>query len=413
VDLLLSCGVEIAALRRHGPTLEKTRVRASDQSLVRFDRGSRHDAVEPPTDEVLDVIGSADAVIVADYGAGVTANEAVRAALTDLAHAARRRPFLWDPHPDGAPPVPGAWLVTPNEREAIAGAPATHGPRITRVTEAARMLLRQWSAHAIAVTLGADGALLAGASGPPLLVPARPVKGDTCGAGDCLAAATAVALVGGALTSEAVEAGVAAATDFVANGGASSLSRRSARGEHGGGSARVMVDVRDGDLRGGDGDGGDDGAAIGLPAARRHVARARARDGIVVATGGCFDLLHAGHISVLEGARALGDCLVVCLNSDRSVRRLKGSSRPIQAAEDRAAVLASLKCVDAVVIFEEDTPQQVLATLRPDVFVKGGDYSLGSLPEEATLRAWGGQVVILPYLAGRSTTALLAQAGIG
>ena len=137
------------------------------------------------------------------------------------------------------------------------------------------------------------------------------------------------------------------------------------------------------------------------------VAAVRARGGTVVATGGCFDVLHAGHVATLEGARGLGDALVVLLNSDDSVRRLKGAGRPVSTAEDRARVLLGLSCVDAVVVFEEDSPEAALADLRPDVWVKGGDYEGTDLPEAPLLRSWGGRVVLLPYLSGRSTTAVL------
>jgi rfaE bifunctional protein nucleotidyltransferase chain/domain len=130
----------------------------------------------------------------------------------------------------------------------------------------------------------------------------------------------------------------------------------------------------------------------------------------VVATGGCFDLVHAGHVGLLESARRIGDCLIVCLNSDASVTRRKGPGRPLNPAADRARVLAALGSVDAVVVFEEDTPEAVLARLRPDVWVKGGDYSVQDLPEAETLRAWGGQAVVLPYLDGRSTTLLTRRA---
>jgi rfaE bifunctional protein nucleotidyltransferase chain/domain len=131
-----------------------------------------------------------------------------------------------------------------------------------------------------------------------------------------------------------------------------------------------------------------------------------------VATGGCFDLLHAGHISVLQAARALGDCLVVCLNGDASVRRLKGPDRPLVPQQDRAALLAALSCVDAVTIFEDDTPERVLEELRPDIWAKGGDYSDSELPEAAVLERWGGRAVILPFLDGRSTTKLIEQVAV-
>jgi rfaE bifunctional protein nucleotidyltransferase chain/domain len=117
--------------------------------------------------------------------------------------------------------------------------------------------------------------------------------------------------------------------------------------------------------------------------------------------------VHTGHIATLRAARALGDCLIVCLNSDESVRRLKGADRPLVAEADRAAVLDALDCVDAVAVFGEDTPVEVLERLRPDVFAKGGDYAAADLPEAAALRRWGGEVAILPYLPERSTTRLI------
>ncbi|MDQ3679294.1 MAG: D-glycero-beta-D-manno-heptose 1-phosphate adenylyltransferase, partial [Actinomycetota bacterium] len=238
-------------------------------------------------------------------------------------------------------------------------------------------------AAAVAVTLGARGALLVDGDGPPLVVPAPSVKGDPCGSGDRFAAAAAGLLADGALPSEAVVGAVAAASAFVAAGGA--------------GGFRV--------------DPGQDGGPEPGADADVVVSRVRKRGGTVVATGGCFDLLHAGHIATLEAARALGHCLVVCLNSDSSVRRLKGPERPLVPAGDRAAVLSALACVDAVVVFDEDTPEAVLDRLRPDIFAKGGDYAMANLPEVTTLARWGGEVVVLPYVEGRSTTHLLKQVG--
>ena len=139
------------------------------------------------------------------------------------------------------------------------------------------------------------------------------------------------------------------------------------------------------------------------------VSRVRAQGGSVVMTGGCFDLLHAGHVRMLAAARRLGDCLVVCLNSDESVRRLKGGGRPVVGQEDREAVLLALESVDAVVVFDEDTPAAVLERFRPDVFAKGGDYALERLPEADVVARWGAEAVVLPYEEGRSTTRLLEE----
>jgi D-beta-D-heptose 7-phosphate kinase / D-beta-D-heptose 1-phosphate adenosyltransferase len=131
-----------------------------------------------------------------------------------------------------------------------------------------------------------------------------------------------------------------------------------------------------------------------------------------VATGGCFDLLHPGHIRTLEAARALGDCLIVCLNSDASVRRLKGAGRPVVNEDDRAAVLRALRCVDAVLVFGEDTPAAALERVRPHVWAKGGDYRGRDLPEAAVLERWGGEAVVLPFVDGKSSTRLIEEASL-
>lgn len=135
----------------------------------------------------------------------------------------------------------------------------------------------------------------------------------------------------------------------------------------------------------------------------------RPRDRAVVFTNGCFDLLHAGHVASLVAARALGDALVVGLNSDASVRRLKGPGRPIVPEADRACLLAALACVDAVIVFDDDTPRALIAALLPDVLVKGGDYEVSEVVGREEVEAAGGRVVLVPTLPGRSTTGLIER----
>jgi rfaE bifunctional protein nucleotidyltransferase chain/domain len=302
----------------------------------------------------------------------------VRAALASLGAT----PIVWDPHPNGPDPVPGCALVTPNAAEAAAAWPGDAGAGLARHEERARALRRRWQAVHVCVTLGSRGALLVHADGPALAVPAPNVgAGDPCGAGDCFAATAAGRLAAGALPSEAVRAAVAAASAFVAAGGAAVWPARREQPA--------------------------DSDAFAL------ATRVRGEGGTVVATGGCFDLLHAGHVCALEAARALGDCLIVCLNSDDSVRRLKGADRPVVPETDRAAVLAALRCVDAVAVFEEDDPRAVLRELRPHVWAKGGDYAVSDLPEAETLAEWGGRAVVVPYVAGRSTSRLIEVARAG
>ncbi|WP_442272299.1 D-glycero-beta-D-manno-heptose 1-phosphate adenylyltransferase [Streptomyces sp. M-16] len=384
--LLRDAGIRVIDLGLAGPTPVKSRVRADGRTVLMFSRAP--EAVPGPrrtlTEEERALVAGASAVLVSDYGRGLTGDASVREA---LAAAAPATPVVWDPHPRGARPVPGARLVTPNRAEASGFAPGIAGGDLGSDIERGRRLVDLWQAVGVAVTRGADGALLLdSAKSSPLAVPGRRVAGaDTCGAGDCFAASATALLAGGALLSEAVTGAVRAAEEFVAAGGAAAWTA---------------------------------GAAAAAPEPEpadplEAVARVRAAGGTVVATGGCFDLLHAGHIALLASARMLGDCLVVCLNDDDSVRRLKGPRRPVVTASDRAAVLGSLASVDGVVVFAESTPAEALRRIRPDIYVKGGDYRVDDLPEAALVDSWGGRTVILPYVDGRSTTRMVDKILLG
>jgi rfaE bifunctional protein nucleotidyltransferase chain/domain len=139
-----------------------------------------------------------------------------------------------------------------------------------------------------------------------------------------------------------------------------------------------------------------------------HAVRWRtAQSGAVVFTNGVFDLLHAGHIDLLTAARAQGDRLIVALNSDASVRRLKGPTRPVRTEDERAYVVAALEAVDAVTVFEQDTPLEIVLALRPDVLVKGGDYNLDTIVGRREIESWGGRVQVVPLTPGQSTTRII------
>lgn len=379
--LVGEAGVTVMDLGREGPTPQKVRIRAGGRSLLRVDHDAQPSAVGGPSAALDDVLTGAAAVLVSDYARGVAAQPRLR---RTLARCARSRPLVWDPHPLGSRCVPGVGLLTPNEHElaSLAGDPRRRG--LAALTARARTLAHRWGADAVAVTLAERGALLVLDGAEPLLAPAPTVDGgDPCGAGDRFAATAAVSLAGRAVLSEVVEASVRAASAFVAAGGASAF--------------RVA------------GTPSAARAPATLPDPAGLIAEVRSRGGTVVATGGCFDLLHAGHVATLQAARHLGDCLVVLLNDDDSVRRLKGDDRPLQPVADRAAVLRAIGCVDAVEVFSEDTPIAALERLRPDVYVKGGDYALGAIPETDVITRWGGQLVTLPYLPGRSTTRLVRE----
>lgn len=369
--------VEIVALPADGGTPVKRRVRADGHNLLRLDEGGRAAAWGGAVAQVDAVLGQADAVLVSDYGRGLTSDPHCRAALDA---AGQLVPLVWDPHPRGAAPVASALVMTPNlsELRGMAGSWVT-APGRGAVRDAAVLAsaaVTHLDLRAVAVTLGRVGALLSFGEGPPEMFAAQPATGDPCGAGDRFAVSVAVALAGRELLSRAVATATDDATAFVAAGGAAAFDAGSADQPH-------DADQRD------------------APGHRRPPG------GVVVATGGCFDLLHAGHVAMLESARALGDRLVVLLNSDESVRRLKGASRPIMPQGDRVRVLTSLACVDEVQVFDDDTPAAALERLRPDIWVKGGDYAGLRLPEEDVLDRWGGQAVVVPYLQGRSTTGLV------
>lgn len=346
-------------------TVSKTRIRTAGRTLARLDEVHRGQAPGDSLDPGL--FEQAAAILVSDYGLGLTSRPEVRGLLRS------ERPTVWDPHPRGSAPLPGMTAVTPNEAEARrfagTGSAADQG----------RVLLNRWRAQCVAVTCGADGAVVVMPSGNATRIPAPSINAsDTCGAGDAFAARLTSALADELDIHQAVQVAVTGSADYLRRGGVSGLARA------------------------------DRPASTGN--ARAVVAEVRARGGRVVMAGGCFDLLHAGHVSYLQAARALGDCLVVALNSDDSVRALKGPGRPVVTQHDRQRVLQALECVDAVVIFSEATPQRLISEFQPDVFAKGGDYHQGSIPEANVVRANGGDVVVLPSLAGRSSTALVAAA---
>ncbi|MEU8184167.1 PfkB family carbohydrate kinase [Micromonospora sp. NPDC049044] len=391
--LLAAAGVQVYPLALSGATPEKIRLRARGRVLLRHDRGGTSGEPGEPSDEVLRVIGSASAVLVSDYGRGVARQPALRDALS-----ATRAPVVWDPHPRGPAAVPGVHLATPNESEVRELVPALPGAsRLAAASRGAQGLRRRWRAGAVAVTLGGDGALLCHAGSTPLVVPTPgSAEGDTCGAGDRFAAAASLALAQGALVSEAVQAAVAEASAYVAGGGVAAALPPPVR--------PTPTSVA-----------GPGGERVGIAAVAALLGEVRAEGGTVVATGGCFDLLHAGHVATLQAARQLGDCLIVCVNSDASVAALKGPDRPVMNEGDRARLLAALSCVDAVLIFDEPTPDAALSWVRPDIWVKGGDYATGggdaaaTLPEAEVLRRWGGNTVVVPYLDGRSTTDMIVR----
>ncbi|HET6737313.1 MAG TPA: PfkB family carbohydrate kinase [Kribbella sp.] len=369
-------GVNVVVGELRGRTPVKTRLFEGSEVVGRFDEHCEPPAVPVFGRPDLSCLDDADAIVVADYARGVAAAPLIRARLDRLAGS---MPIVWDPHARGARPTKNVSLVTPNADEARRLSKVS-GTGLSSSIDAADHLRREWGATAVAVTLGQDGAIVSGGGHHCLYVPApRQLAADTCGAGDRFTASVAAELAAGADLPAAVEAAVDQACQFLAGGGVAAM----------------------------------DGAASvhrsSTPYWRRLVERVRSAGGTVVAAGGCFDLIHPGHLRTLRSARQLGDCLVVLINSDESVRSLKGAGRPIVPQADRTELLLALECVDAVVVFDEPTPGQALRDLRPDVWVKGADYLDARLPEESLLAGWHGRTVAIPLVPGRSTTALAAK----
>jgi D-beta-D-heptose 7-phosphate kinase/D-beta-D-heptose 1-phosphate adenosyltransferase len=378
-DQLSSRGIEVCDIGLAGMTPEKWRLRTTDGTLLRVDHGCREDAGFVDVAAGASALrGGTDGVLVADYGRGVATRFGAEAAALG-----KEVPVIWDPHPRGPRPPSGLDLVVPNEREAAGMVGADAGPDARDVAVRLAAIL----GGDVAVTRGQHGAVYATTGGAVIELPTRPAIGDACGAGDRLAATVAVARAAGMPTLRALSEGIAAATRLVAHGASTAMD--GATPLHGVASRHGATPV------------GEDPV--------RLAERVRASGGTVVAAGGCFDLLHAGHVELLEAARRLGDCLIVCMNSDRSVRRLKGPGRPIVDEHDRRRLVEALACVDGVVVFDDATPCAALERLRPHVFAKGADYSLDDLPERASVEAWGGRIALLPLAPRRSTTRLIAE----
>jgi rfaE bifunctional protein nucleotidyltransferase chain/domain/rfaE bifunctional protein kinase chain/domain len=380
---LLAPHVALAAVPLRGETVRKIRIRSSGQLVTRVDHGDGRAPEGGLDPEAFEKVICADAVLVADYGRGLAAHPGLRRLLTQRAQDI---PIVWDPHPKGPPPVRGAALVTPNLAEARSLAPGDHD-----AGELAAALRTAFACDAVAVTEGELGATIATARrvervSPPAAVHAKDHWTDTCGAGDRFSAAAAAALLRGLDLTRAVTAAVTAASEFVAAGAAGAFGEPP--------------------------DDAPDPHPQKAADAFALAERIRRSGGTLVATGGCFDLLHPGHVSLLQRARDMGDALVVCLNSDRSIRELKGPGRPVLPEDDRAQLLRALAAVDAVVVFDDPTPDRVLDRLRPHVWVKGGDYDGLPLPEAHTVRRHGGEIVTVPTVDGYSTTGLISAMNV-
>jgi D-beta-D-heptose 7-phosphate kinase/D-beta-D-heptose 1-phosphate adenosyltransferase len=375
-------------------TTVKRRYVAAGQQLFRSDREDSR-ALAPESEAELsaaihDAVAGAEAVILSDYAKGLLTPAVLAAAI----EAARTQsiPVVVDPKGADFSRYRGAAYLTPNRGELAAASGLPAGSQEEAATACAAIVAAQ-EFDGVLATLGAAGMLLARAGETAVFLPAVAQEVfDVSGAGDTVAAVFGAGLAAGLPPERAAELANLAAGVVVRKLGTATV----APGEllhvlHG-----ARLDAAEAKV-------------LDLAALNARVAEWRAADLKVGFTNGCFDLLHPGHLSLLRQARAACDRLVVGLNSDASVRRLKGEGRPVQEEAARAAVLASLGDVGAVVLFDQDTPLELLERLRPDVLVKGADYAREEVVGGDLVEKHGGRVVLAELLPGHSTTATVGK----
>ncbi|HUK58528.1 MAG TPA: D-glycero-beta-D-manno-heptose-7-phosphate kinase [Stellaceae bacterium] len=374
-------------------TTVKTRYIAATQQLLRAD----HERVMPlPAElraEFLKLVGMSVAhyrfVVVSDYAKGVLSG-GLASEIIALARAAGATVIV-DPKNSDYGVYRGASVLKPNRPE-LSAAAGRKVESADEVAEAARALMAQHDIGAMLVTCGKDGMVLVERDRTLRLHAAAREVYDVSGAGDTVIAVLGAALAAGASLAEAAELANEAAGIVVGKVGTAIVP-----------AAELSQALIDRDVL-------EHSKVLPLSLALDHVARWR-RNGLKVGfTNGCFDLLHPGHVSLVKQARAACDRLVVGLNSDESVRRLKGAGRPVQSADARGAVLASLAPVDLVVVFDEDTPEKLIEAMRPDLLVKGADYRPDEVVGGEFVRSYGGRVMLAQILPGYSTTSTIARA---
>lgn len=396
-------------------TLSKHRIMANGQLLVRFDHGTNTPLSPDLETKVMrsltTLLAEADAVIISDYEYGVL-TPGIKKWLGRL-QARRPRVLVVDAKRPQAYRESGITAVKPNYGEVLklldlevetkvangngslptgAGGRSDCSARVEQIQRHGDEILKRTGAQIAAVTLDHDGALIFERNRPHYRTYAQPHPDSrAAGAGDTFTCSLALSLAAGAHTPAAAEIASAAAGIVVAKEGTTACSLSELRG--------YLL--------------GSDKIIAGGEALGDQVRYLRERAKRIVFTNGCFDILHRGHITYLSQAKELGDVLIVGLNSDESVRRLKSGNgngpRPINRLEDRAQVLAAMSCVDFVVPFGEDTPRRLIEIVKPDVFVKGGDYTRESLPEAPLVEQLGGDVRILPYIDNLSTTSIVER----
>jgi D-beta-D-heptose 7-phosphate kinase/D-beta-D-heptose 1-phosphate adenosyltransferase len=379
-------GIVIDSARR---TTRKLRVLGHGQHMLRLDWEDPQPCAQADSAQLLQQLQAGrrpDVIILSDYAKGVLTDAAIAA----LVAAAENHgcPVLVDPKRRDLVAYRGASVLTPNLAELSAASGSALDPDDwVAIAAAALPFIRAADLDAMVVTLSERGMLLVAADGSQRHIPAvRRAVADVTGAGDTVVAVLAVTLAGGAAIEQAMQIANVAAGLAVGEVGAVAIEIERLR--------NALTALPGGKVLGRE--------ELATRAAGWRVAGKR-----IVFTNGCFDLLHAGHLSLLQEAARQGDVLVLAINSDESVRRLKGPDRPIVPALERAEMLAALSFVDAVTIYPEDTPLETLRSVRPHVLVKGQDYTPATVVGREIVEADGGRVALVPLVAEKSTTALV------
>lgn len=378
------------------PTTVKTRYVASGQQLMRFDRERLLQPDEPMATRLADIVraelDTIDAIVLSDYAKGVLAPAVIRKVI-DLGRG-RGIPIVVDPKTPDVARYAGATVLTPNAREAAAITGLA-----TDTDAAAEAAVQAIAAHAsipaVVLTRGAQGMTIWDPEAAPQAVTIRTVAAevyDVSGAGDTVVATLALALSAGASVTDSARIANVAAGIVVEKRGTAVAYAQELRRSLGKAEATAYSNV------------------VGRAEAAERVAGWKARGLRVGFTNGCFDLLHPGHVDLLHKARSACDRLVVALNTDASVRRLKGESRPVQNEAARAIVMSAIGSVDLVTLFDEDTPEELIRRLRPDVLIKGADYTIATVVGASFVQSYGGEVLLIPLQKGHSTTRLIARA---
>ncbi|WP_424812011.1 D-glycero-beta-D-manno-heptose-7-phosphate kinase [Roseococcus sp. YIM B11640] len=374
-------------------TTTKLRVIAGRQQIVRVDEEQRREADAAEAAAIADALAAAlkgaEALILSDYGKGVLTPSVLGHAIA--AARAMGVPVIADPKGRDFTRYAGAACLTPNAAE-LAEATGLPVSADADCEAAARAVLAEVAVDAVLVTRSEKGMMLVRRDQPAITVPAmaREVF-DVSGAGDTVIATLALGVAAGLPLEGAMRTANAAAGVVVGKLGTATCS-----------AAELDHALREAE--------GATGDALSWPAAKRLVQSWKEQGLAVGFANGCFDVLHAGHTRMLRAARAQCDRLVVALNADASVTRLKGANRPVNPLEDRAAVIAALASVDAVIAFDQDTPLEAILELRPDRLFKGADYTIAEVVGAPEVASWGGQTLLLDLLPGRSTTSILARA---